>query len=338
MRKMTYKRSGVDIERADKFIKDIMPLVRKTKRYEVLSDIGSFGGFFSFLKRSFKHPVLVSSSDGVGTKIKIAILANVHNTVGIDLVAMNVNDILCSGAEPLFFLDYIACSKLKAKTLRSIMEGIVKGCQYAGCALIGGETAQMPDMYRKGDYDLAGFCVGVVEKNKIINGSKTEIGDVVIGLESSGLHSNGFSLVRRVFSKSELKRFSSQLLKPTRIYSKPVLKLINEFNAKNKFDIRGIAHITGGAFFNKACRIIPTGKTIYIKKGSWPIPKIFKVIEKKGRISEREMFHAFNMGIGMILVVDRKIADDILRKLKALGLNSWVIGEVINGKKKVKII
>ncbi len=338
MKKITYKKAGVDIEKADKFIEDIIPLVKQTKRFEVLKGIGSFGGFFSFLKGSFRQPVLVSSSDGVGTKIKIAILNNIHNTVGIDLVAMNVNDILCSGAQPLFFLDYLACSKLEPKILKSIISGIVVGCKDAGCALIGGETAEMPDMYKKGDYDLAGFCVGVVERNKIVNGSNTQIGDLVIGLESNGLHSNGFSLVRKVLSKKELKSMARELLKPTRIYVRPLLKLLADFNTGNKFKIRGIAHITGGAFYSKAARIVPSGKTIFINKGTWPIKKIFKLIQEKVHIDEKEMFHTFNMGIGMILVVDRKIAKEILRKLKTWGLKSWIIGEIIKGNKKVEII
>jgi phosphoribosylformylglycinamidine cyclo-ligase len=336
MKRMTYKQSGVDIQKADKFIADIIPLVKKTKRFEVLKDIGSFGGFFSFLKPAFKHPVLVSSSDGVGTKIKIAILANKHDTVGIDLVAMNVNDILCSGAEPLFFLDYLACSKLNPKILKSIVAGIVAGCRQAGCALLGGETAEMPDMYKKGDYDLAGFCVGVVERTKIIAGSHTQEGDVVIGLASNGLHSNGFSLVRKVFSQKELKTRSPELLKPTRIYVRSVLKLLKKLNAK-QFNIRGIAHITGGAFYAKASRIVPTGKTMLIKKNTWRIPQVFQLVQAKGNIRQKEMYNTFNMGIGLILVADRKCKKAILAKLRACGEKAWVIGQIVKGKEKVVI-
>jgi phosphoribosylformylglycinamidine cyclo-ligase len=337
MKNTTYQKSGVNVKKADKFIKDILPLVRQTKRFEVLEDIGSFGGFFSFLKPAYKHPVLVSSSDGVGTKIKIAILNNIHNTVGIDLVAMNVNDVLCSGAEPLFFLDYIACAGLDTDILKSVITGIVQGCKLAGCALIGGETAEMPGMYKKGEYDLAGFCVGVAEKSRIINGSKTVNGDLVIGIESSGLHSNGFSLVRKVFSRKELKKLSKELLKPTHIYSQPVLKLEKEFNSQTNTQIKGIAHITGGGFFSKAARIVPEGKTMIIRKDKWPALEIFKTIARKGNIRQKEMFSTFNMGIGMVLVVDKSIANLALKKIKSSGFDSWVIGEIIKGKQKVLI-
>lgn len=336
MKKMTYKKAGVDIQKADKFIEDILPLVKRTKRFEVLKGVGSFGGFFSFLKPAYKHPVLVSSSDGVGTKIKIAILVNKHNTVGIDLVAMNVNDILCSGAEPLFFLDYIACSKLQPNTLKSIIQGIVVGCQDSGCALLGGETAEMPDMYKKGDYDLAGFCVGVVEKKKIIDGSRINLGDVAIGLASSGLHSNGFSLVRKVLSQRELKALSSELLKPTRIYAKAVLSLLKQYNSK-EFRIKGIAHITGGAFYSKASRIIPQGKTLFINRDNWSVPSIFKLIQKKANINDKEMFGTFNMGIGLILVVEKVIASKVLANLKSLKVKAWIIGKIIKGQEKVII-
>lgn len=337
MKRMTYKKSGVDVRKCDRFIKDITPLVKQTKRFEVLRDIGSFGGFFSFLKPTFKHPVLVSSSDGVGTKIKLAILSNIHNAVGVDLVAMNVNDILCSGAEPLFFLDYIAYSRLKLVTLTSIVKGIALGCREAGCALLGGETAEMPGMYKKGEYDLAGFCVGVVEKEKILSADKVCAGDVVLGLASSGIHSNGFSLVRKIFTKQQLYGLRRELLKPTRIYARAVLKLIKKFNAGKEFNIKGIAHITGGSFYNKAARIAPRGKTISINKGSWPVAKIFKTIQKKGKINEREMFHTFNMGIGMILIVDKSIVSKALKRLNNSGFKSWQIGEVIKGKQEVVI-
>ncbi len=335
--KATYKKSGVDIKKADKFIKDIIPLARQTKRFEVLEDIGSFGGFFSFLKHKFENPVLVSSSDGVGTKIKIAIANNIHNTVGIDLVAMNVNDILCSGAEPLFFLDYIACSQLDPATLKSIIQGIVEGCKQAGCALLGGETAEMPSMYKKGDYDLAGFCVGVVEKKKILNSKKVKINDLAIGIASSGLHSNGFSLVRKVLSKKEQLTLRKELLTPTRIYAKAVLALLKESNKRGAFNIKAIAHITGGAFYSKAARIVPDGKTLVLNKGSWLVPKIFKLVQTKGKISDKEMFNTFNMGLGLILIVKKNAASSILKKLNSLGLKSWLIGEIVKGKKKILI-
>jgi len=337
MKKLTYKKSGVDTKKAAKFIKDITPLVKQTKRFGVLKDIGSFGGFFSFLKPSLKHPVLVSSSDGVGTKIKIAILANIHDSVGIDLVAMNVNDVLCSGAQPLFFLDYISCCQIQPKTFKSIIKGIVNGCKQADCALLGGETAEMPGMYKKGDYDLAGFCVGVVERDKIIRPNKVSTGDVVLGIASSGLHSNGFSLVRKIFNKAQLLSNKRELLKPTRIYVRPVLKLLKEFNPGTDFKIKGIAHITGGSFYDKASRIVPKGKTILIKKGSWPIPKIFKAVAQKGKVQEKEMFHTFNMGIGMVLILDKRIARKALNRLRSLRFKSWIIGEIVKGKGKVTI-
>lgn len=335
--KATYKNSGVDIKKADKFIRDIIPLAKQTRRLEVLDSIGSFGGFFSFLKNKFDNPVLVSSSDGVGTKIKIAIANNIHDTVGIDLVAMNVNDILCSGAEPLFFLDYIACSRLDPATLKSIIQGIVEGCKQAGCALLGGETAEMPSMYKKGDYDLAGFCVGVVEKGKILNSKKVKIKDLAIGIASSGLHSNGFSLVRKVLSKKDQSALRKELLTPTRIYSKAVLKLLKEYNKNSAFKIKAIAHITGGAFYSKAARIVPDGETLVLDKGSWPVPKIFKLIKAKAKISDREMFNTFNMGIGLILIVKKNSAGPILKRLNSLGLRSWLIGEIVKGKKKIVI-
>ncbi|TBR18758.1 phosphoribosylformylglycinamidine cyclo-ligase, partial [bacterium] len=298
---ITYKKSGVDINNASGFKQQIKPLLRKSFRPEVLKDIGGFGSFFELSRKNYKSPVLVSSADGVGTKLKIAVLANKHDKVGIDAVAMNVNDILCTAAEPLFFLDYIAYSKLDNEVLFNIIKGINEGCIESGCALIGGETAQMPDMYEKGDYDLAGFCVGVVEKNKIIDGSKIEPGDLVIGLESNGIHSNGYSLVRKVFSLIELKRMSGELLKPTRIYVKPVISLLKDRDVESKSMIKGISHITGGAFYDKISRILPENISVRINKSSWDVPKIFRLVQIKGKVPEKEMFHTLNMGIGMVL-------------------------------------
>jgi phosphoribosylformylglycinamidine cyclo-ligase len=330
---LTYKQAGVNIQKADALIEDIKRMVKSTDRPEVLKGIGGFGGFFKFAKEKYKNPVLVSSSDGVGTKLKIATLVNKHDTVGIDMVAMNVNDILCCGAEPLFFLDYLGCSKLEPTAYKAIIKGVVEGCRQAGCALIGGETAEMPGMYRMGEYDLAGFCVGVVERDKIIGGAKIISGDVVVGLASNGLHSNGFSLVRKVFSQSELIRYSEELLKPTRIYVKPVLSLLH-----NNVKIKGIAHVTGGAFYNKIKRIIPRNNLgIQIDRGTWPIPNIFKLVQKKGNIKDREMFTTFNMGIGMVLVVCRTDADRVIAALSRQGLKSWAIGRVGKGKGEVII-
>jgi phosphoribosylformylglycinamidine cyclo-ligase len=338
MRALTYKRAGVDIDKARLFKKRIKTLVRTSFGKEVLRDIGGFGSFFRFPKEDYKEPVLVSSSDGVGTKLKIATLVNKHDTVGIDAVAMNVNDILCTGAKPLFFLDYIASGKLEPGVLVDVVSGINKGCIQAGCALIGGETAEMPGMYKEGDYDVAGFCVGAVEKRNIIDGSKIEIGDIVIGLESNGIHSNGYSLVRKVFSKNELRRLSTELLKPTRIYVKPVLSLLRNTQYAIRNTIKGIAHITGGAFYDKIARILPGNVDAKIDKGSWMVPEIFRLIESRGNVPSEEMYRTFNMGIGMVLLVEPGTVDKIKLGLAKFNLRSWVIGEVIKGNGKVKIV
>jgi phosphoribosylformylglycinamidine cyclo-ligase len=339
MRRLTYKKSGVDIKKASSFKARIKPLVRKSFRKEVLKDIGGFGSFFRLPKEKYRQPVLVSSSDGVGTKLKIAILVNKHDTVGIDAVAMNVNDILCVGAEPLFFLDYIASGKLQPNVLFDVVKGINRGCIQAGCSLIGGETAELPGMYSQGDYDIAGFCVGIVEKKNIIDGVKIKSGDLVIGLQSNGIHSNGYSLVRKVLSMAELKRLSSELLKPTRIYVKPVLSLLaNSRTREPKNAIKGIAHITGGAFYDKIARILPKDVNVRIHKGSWPVPKIFRLIQKKGNIADKEMYHTFNMGVGMVLVVSPKSVKTIISRLAKFKLKSCVIGEIIRGNRRVEVI
>lgn len=333
MRQITYKKAGVDIRGASKFKNKIKSLVRSSFSKNVLSDIGGFGSFFSFNKNEYKDPVLVSSSDGVGTKLKIAFLANKHDTVGIDAVAMNVNDILCTGAKPLFFVDYIASGKLKPEVLLDVIKGINSGCIQAGCSLIGGETAEMPGMYKKDEYDIAGFCVGAVERKAIIDGSKIKAGDVVIGLESNGVHSNGYSLVRKVFSQKELKRLAPELLKPTRIYVKPVLSLLAAYSLEPAV-LTGISHITGGAFYDKIARILPGDIEIIIRKESWRVPKIFRFIQNKGNVEEKEMYHTFNMGIGMVLIVDAQFRDQIISKLKNYKLRSWVIGEAVKRKNK----
>ncbi len=338
MNKLTYKKAGVDICSANIFKGKIKTLVRKSFRQEVLKDIGGFGSFFRMPKDKYKNPVLVSSSDGVGTKLKIANLVNKHDTVGIDAVAMNVNDILCTGAEPLFFLDYIAYSKVNPEVLFEVVKGLNSGCIESGCSLIGGETAQMPGMYKFGEYDLAGFCVGVVERKAIIDGSKIKAGDLVIGLESSGIHSNGYSLVRKIFSNNELRRMSKELLKPTRIYVKPVLSLLRPSTIDHRPSITGIAHITGGAFYDKIKRILPNDVNVWINKNSWPVPKIFKLIQNKGNIQDKEMYHTFNMGIGMVLVVEPRISKNIINKLAQFKLKSWIIGEILAGKRQVEIV
>jgi phosphoribosylformylglycinamidine cyclo-ligase len=330
VKNVTYKKSGVDIEAAGIFKSKIKAVARKSFRPEVLKDIGGFGSFFS-VPNNFRDPVLVSSSDGVGTKLAVARLAAKHDTIGIDAVAMNVNDILCTGAEPLFFLDYIAYSKVKEEVLLDLIRGINSGCIESGCSLIGGETAQMPGMYASGDYDVAGFCVGAVERSGIIDGTRIVPGDIVIGLESSGLHSNGYSLVRKVFSGNELKRMSKELLIPTRIYVKIVLSLLPDKSVK------GIANITGGAFYDKIARILPDNAGVRIRKDSWPVPKIFKLIQNKGNIAEREMYHTLNMGIGMVLIVERGAAGNIMTKLAGSKQKAWSIGEVVKGDRSVEI-
>ena len=334
MRKITYKTSGVDIKSASIFKSKIKPLVRSSFRPEVLTDIGGFGSFFKLDKNKYKDPVLVSSSDGVGTKLMIAKLANKHDTVGIDAVAMNVNDILCTGAEPLFFLDYIAFTKVKEEVLVDIVKGINDGCRKANCSLIGGETAQMPGMYRPGEYDIAGFCVGAVEKDKIINGSKIKASDAAIGIASSGLHSNGYSLIRKALGAAEQKRMAAVLLEPTRIYVEPILELLRQYGTA----VHGIAHITGGAFYDKISRILPHNIDLYIEKSSWRVPEIFRLIQYKGNIDDLEMYHTLNMGIGLVLIVQKEEARRILKKLAELKLKSWIIGAAVKGNKKVEII
>ncbi len=333
MKKLTYKKSGVDIAAATIFKSKIKNIARRSFRKEALADIGGFGSFFKLEKNRYKEPVLVSSSDGVGTKFKIAGLIDKHDTIGIDAVAMNVNDILCTGAEPLFFLDYIAYSRVKDGILTEIIKGIAKGCIESGCSLIGGETAQMPGMYRDGEYDIAGFCVGIVEKGEIIDGSRIRPKDLVIGLQSSGLHSNGYSLVREALSQNELRRMSKELLAPTRIYVNPVLDLLRP----NSFNITGIANITGGAFYDKIARILPVNVDARIDKNSWIVPRIFRLIQNKGNIAEQEMYHTLNMGIGMVIVSQASQAGNIINRLKAQGLKSWVIGEITKGRKSVQI-
>ncbi len=331
--KTTYKDAGVDIDRANSFVEKIKPLVKSTARREVMSGIGGFGGLFHLDISKNKHPVLVSSTDGVGTKLKIAQMLNKHDTVGIDLVAMSVNDVVVQGAEPLFFLDYIAAGKIHVDTTVQIVKGVVRGCQEAGCALIGGETAEMPGFYKDDEYDLAGFCVGVVEAEKLIDGSEIRVGDRIIGIASSGLHSNGFSLARKVlFDGGAFKPderiegldlpLGMELLKPTRIYVKSVLNLIKNFN------IRGIVHITGGGFQDNIPRIVPGPCMAVIKRDSWPIPPVFEVIRKAGKIEEQEMFRVFNMGIGMILVVAEKEQAEIMERLEMLGEKAYSIGVV----------
>lgn len=330
---ITYKTSGVDIDKANRFVDGIKGMARSTMNKGAISRPGSFGALFSFDARAYKNPVLVSSTDGVGTKLLIANLAGKHDKVGIDLVAMNVNDVLCTGAKPLFFLDYIACGQLDQRLLNHVIKGIIEGCRQAGCALIGGETAEMPGMYKGKDYDLAGFTVGVVESGKLLDGSAIGPGDQVIGLASSGIHSNGYSLVRKVLSTAEQKKHANVLLEPTRIYVKPVLALLE------KFKVHGMAHITGGAFYEKMTKVLPEGLCFSIKKKSWLIPKIFQIIQDKGRVPEHDMYKTFNMGIGFAIVVSAKDVAKVQAFLLEQNEQSFVIGKVVqNAKQKIVFV
>ncbi len=330
MGEVDYKKAGVDIKKADQFVRGISSFVTS----EGAGGISAFGSLFD-LKRvvqKCKNPVLVSSTDGVGTKLKLAQKFNSHKGVGVDLVAMNVNDIICLGAKPLFFLDYIACGKLKIKVLKEVLKGIHQALSESDCSLLGGETAEMPGMYEDDVYDLAGFSVGVVDKNKMITGSNIQAGDRIIGISSSGLHSNGFSLVRKLLDEAELLKYKSTLLKPTRIYVEPIMNL---FSFGYQKAIKGIAHITGGAFYNKATKILPKGLALAIDKKSWSPHKIFKVIQAKGKLSDLQMYSVFNMGIGLMLVVEKKAAEQILKKLKQT-YKAYIIGEVVQARKKEK--
>ncbi len=333
MKKLTYSDAGVSIDEGARLVSLIKPGVRKTFRKEVLGDIGGFGALFSARFRGLKDPVLVSSTDGVGTKLMVAFMTDKHSTVGVDLVAMSVNDILVSGAEPLFFLDYFATGKLDAGKAADVVKGISDGCRQAGCALIGGETAEMPGLYKVGEYDLAGFAVGVVERKKIINGARIRPGDRLIGLASSGLHSNGYSLARKVLFdtlgltvRSVPEGFKTALgpalLAPTRIYVKPVLKLLK------KFDVLGMAHITGGGFTDNIPRVLPKGLKAVIKRGSWKVPPIFGLIQKGGSIDDHEMLRTFNCGVGLVLIVRAKDEAAVLKTLKGLKERPYSIGEV----------
>lgn len=333
MKGITYKKSGVNIDEGERLVKLIKPIAKKTSRQEVVAGIGGFSALFKLNLKRYKNPVLVSSTDGVGTKLKIAFMMKRHDTVGIDLVAMGVNDIIVSGAEPLFFLDYFATGRLDAKTAAQVIKGIAKGCKEAGCALVGGETAEMPGFYKDGEYDLAGFAVGIADKGKIIDGRKIKPGDKIIGLASSGLHSNGYSLARKViFDKLKLnlksrvkglrKSIGDELLTPTKIYVKTVAALKKEFN------IKGIAHITGGGLTENIPRILPGICKAKIFKDSWRIPSIFQIIQRAGRIEEMEMLRTFNCGIGMVIIVAGKDAGNAIKRLKAIKETPFLIGNI----------
>jgi phosphoribosylformylglycinamidine cyclo-ligase len=328
---LTYRDAGVDIDAGDELVDRIKPLAAKTMREGVLAGIGGFGALFEVPKR-YKEPVLVSGTDGVGTKLKLAFDWRCHDTVGIDLVAMSVNDILVQGAEPLFFLDYFACGKLSVDVAAQVVGGIAKGCELSGCALIGGETAEMPGMYPDGEYDLAGFAVGAVEKSKIITGKTIAPGDVVLGLASSGAHSNGYSLLRKVLQRAGAKPeqdFYGQPLKdvvmaPTRLYVKPMLAVLAEFGGS----IKGMAHITGGGLLDNVPRILQSGLQAYLHRDAWQLPELFAWLQQQGGVADTEMHRVFNCGIGMVVVVPADQAGQITASLKKHGETVYNLGEI----------
>ncbi|MFY7981930.1 MAG: phosphoribosylformylglycinamidine cyclo-ligase [Limnohabitans sp.] len=336
---LSYKDAGVDIVAGDALVERIKPLAKKTMREGVLAGIGGFGALFEVPKR-YKEPVLVSGTDGVGTKLKLAFEWNMHDTVGIDLVGMSVNDVLVQGAEPLFFLDYFACGKLDVDTAAAVVGGIAKGCEMSGCALIGGETAEMPGMYPAGEYDLAGFCVGAVEKSKILTGAKVQVGDVVLGLASHGVHSNGFSLVRKCIERAGANTpatldgmpFKEAIMRPTRLYVKNVLAALaqhpNSADATSSGGIKALAHITGGGLLENIPRVLPEGLAAHLVKGSWPQTELFAWLQATAGIDDNEMNRTFNNGIGMVVVVDAGSAQACAQTLREAGEQVFTIGHI----------
>ena len=337
----SYKAAGVDVTAGYKGVELMKKAVQATYTNAVISDIGGFGGLYEPQIKEMEEPILVSGTDGVGTKLKLAFLMDKHDTIGEDCVAMCVNDVICTGASPMFFLDYMALGKNIPEKVATIVAGVAEGCKKANCSLIGGETAEMPGFYPVDEYDLAGFCVGIVDKKKIINNKTIEIGDKVIGLKSSGVHSNGFSLVRKVFdvNKENLNEYveslgctvGEALLKPTKIYVKPILKLIEQVKVK------GISHITGGGFYENMPRMLRDGVALKINKNSYEIPPIFKLIAERGNIPERDMYNTFNMGIGMAVIVPENEVEKSLEILKQAGEEAYLIGEVVEGNREVII-
>jgi phosphoribosylformylglycinamidine cyclo-ligase len=334
-----YKEAGVDLDAATELVARIRPVVKSTFHAGVITDVGGFGSLYSLGHLNYEQPVLVSSTDGIGTKLKVACLANKHDTVGIDLVAMSVNDILVQGARPLFFLDYLSIGRMNLDLVTDIITGIAKGCRQAKCSLIGGETAEMPDFYGEGEYDLAGFAVGAVEKDSIIDGSDIRVGDEIIGLASSGLHSNGYSLVRRIiFQDLSLSAndvippcgctVAEELLRPTRIYAEAVHVALREFK------ISGMAHITGGGFYDNLPRILPSACQARLREGNWEVPSIFSFLQQHGEISDHEMYRVFNNGIGFVLVLPAKYLEGALELLHGMGEKSFHIGTIHSREKK----
>ena len=335
----SYKEAGVDVTAGYKSVELMKNFVKSTYNENVISDLGGFGGLYSLDLNKINKPILVSGTDGVGTKLKLAFLMDKHDTIGQDCVAMCVNDIICCGAKPLFFLDYMALGKNVPEVVATIVKGVTDGCKMAGCSLVGGETAEMPGFYKEGEYDLAGFSVGIVDQDKIINSNSIEIGDKVIGIGSSGVHSNGFSLVRKVFNVNEnnLNKYyddlgatlGETLLTPTKIYVKPILELLNTI------EIKGISHITGGGFYENMPRMLKEGTSLKIDKNSFPVLPIFNLIQKEGNIPIRDMYNTFNMGIGMAIIVKDKDTQEAIKVLEKHGEKAYVIGEVVKGDKEV---
>jgi len=337
-----YKAAGVDIDAGNEAVNRMKAHVKRTMRPEVATLLGGFGGGFRLDTSKYKNPVLVSGADGVGTKLKLAFLTDRHDTIGIDAVAMCVNDIVVMGAEPLFFLDYLATGKVNPAVIEEVIKGVADGCVQAGCTLIGGETAEMPGMYHEGEYDIAGFAVGVVEDGQMIDGSRVAVGDVLVGLSSSGIHSNGYSLVRKLFFEDggydqqhifpEIGRpLGEELLTPTRIYVKSVLAL------RDQFDLRAIAHITGGGFLENIPRVLPTGTAAAITGGTWTIPAVFEVMKRLGTISTHDLYRTFNMGIGMVLVVPAEQAEAVVAAANELGETAQIIGKIVPGEQDVQL-
>jgi phosphoribosylformylglycinamidine cyclo-ligase len=353
-RSLSYRDAGLDLDLYEQSLAGMVPLLKRTHTPRVLDGFGGFASLFSLdfnsrlFARNYRRPVLVACTDGVGSKLKVAALADKHDTVGIDLVAMSVNDCLCTGGEPLLFLDYLAMPKDDPALTRDLIKGISDGCMEADCALVGGETAILPDFYRPGDYDMAGFCVGVVERDRIINGRAVQPGDVVLGLASSGLHSNGYGLVRKIVfdhAKLSVKEFvpelgrtvGEELLEPTRIYVRPIKGILEHYPVKRRV-VRGLAHITGEGLEGNVPRVLPPGRRVFLKKGSWPVPPVFGWLQRLGNVEEAEMYRVFNMGIGFVAIVSPYYAESIQRRLEEDRVKTHVIGEVREGEMGAEFI
>ncbi|MEE4250306.1 MAG: phosphoribosylformylglycinamidine cyclo-ligase [Alcanivoracaceae bacterium] len=337
-RPLSYRDAGVDIDAGNALVKRISPVAKRTSRPEVMGGLGGFGAMCR-IPSKYRNPILVSGTDGVGTKLRLAMEHNRHDHIGVDLVAMCVNDLIVGGAEPLFFLDYYATGKLNVEVAARVVEGIGLGCEQAGCALVGGETAEMPGMYEGDDYDLAGFCVGVVEEEKIIDGKRVEAGDKLIALASSGAHSNGYSLIRKILAQSSPvdvmingKPLIEALLEPTRIYVKNLLALIEQI------DIRAMAHITGGGLPENLPRVLPQGAAAYVDTGSWNMPELFQWLQREGRVADFEMYRTFNCGVGMVLVIPEAQVDQALALLEAYGEKAWLLGEIRAAEGEAEVI